>query len=62
VVNALVVSFLEHLNLEDGKTQRSWAVKLMPTDLAKEYAAARNYHSKSASKQPNKSCMDSSGK
>ena len=56
VVNAPVVSFLEHLNLRDGKTPRSWAKSLMPSDLAKEYAVAQAYHSKSSSAgQPNKS-------
>ena len=30
VVNALHVSFLEHLNLEDGKQRRRWAREAMP--------------------------------
>jgi hypothetical protein len=56
VVNALVVSFLEHLNLEDGKAQRSWAKGLMPADLAREYLVAQSYQSKPAAvEQPNKS-------
>jgi hypothetical protein len=63
VVNALVVSFLEHLNLEDGKAQRSWAKGLMPPDLAREFAVAQTYHSKlPASGQPNKSLERTRGR
>ena len=39
LVNALAVSFLEHLNLEDGKVPRSWAKALMPSGLARQYDA-----------------------
>jgi hypothetical protein len=46
VVNALAVSFLEHLNLEDGKLARSWANDLMPDGLARLYDATAEYRSR----------------
>ena len=39
LVNALAVSFLEHLNLQDGKIPRSWAKALMPSGLTRQYDA-----------------------
>lgn len=44
LVNALTVSFLEHLNFEDGKVQRAWAHKLMPQSLAQQHAAIVEYN------------------
>ena len=37
VRNAVVVSFLEHLNFTDGKRARSWASPLLPPRLHNEY-------------------------
>ena len=46
MVTALVVSFLEHLNLEDEKIARSWAKALMPSDLARLYDSTAEYRSR----------------
>ena len=35
MVNAITVSFLEALNLEDGRVPRAWARKLLPPTLSK---------------------------
>jgi hypothetical protein len=40
LVNAIEVSFLEHLDLEKG----SWALKIMPTSLVAPYKQLRQYH------------------
>lgn len=37
LVNALFVSYLEHLNLRDGKVARQWALELMPPALLQGY-------------------------
>ena len=37
VKNAMHVSYLEHLNLRDGKIPRSWALELMPEPLITGY-------------------------
>ena len=37
LVNALSVSFLEHLNFEDGRAKRSWARSHMTSALLKQY-------------------------
>ena len=34
VSNAICVSFLEHLNFQDGRSRRSWAKSLLPVALA----------------------------
>lgn len=44
--NAAAVSFLEHMNFEDGHVARSWAAELMPPLVAECYEAVRQYHSK----------------
>ncbi len=46
LANALVVSFLEHLDLKDGRVARSWAGAMMPTSLAQQYAGAVEYNSR----------------
>jgi hypothetical protein len=43
MVTALAVSFLEHLNFEDGKVTRSWARALMPSGLTRLYDATAEY-------------------
>jgi hypothetical protein len=48
--NALAVSFLEHLNLNDAKVPRSWARALMPSSLAQQYASALEYHSRTSNR------------
>lgn len=42
--NAAAVSFLEHINLEDGRIVRSWAAKLMPPLVSECYKAVSQYH------------------
>jgi hypothetical protein len=44
VTNALNVSFLEHLNFEDGKWQRQWAFKLMPKVMRNAWEAMDSYN------------------
>ena len=39
VKNAMVVSYLEHLNLRDQKRRRSWALAEMPELVKLEYEA-----------------------
>ncbi len=46
LANALMVSFLEHLNLKDDRVARSWAKSLMPTSLAQLYAGAVEYNAR----------------
>jgi len=43
VVNALTVSFLEHLNFVDGKAPRRWAWECMPAALKEQYQAIKEY-------------------
>src|SRR5258705_11902875 len=40
LANALVVSFLEHLDLKDGRAARSCAIALMPTTVTQQYASS----------------------
>ncbi len=44
MVNALTVSFLEHLNFEDGKVPRRWAWDRMPPALKEQYQAIMKYN------------------
>ncbi len=44
VVNALTVSFLEHLNFQDGKVPRRWAWECMPASLKEQYEAIEKYN------------------
>jgi hypothetical protein len=44
VVNALTVSFLEHLNFQDGKVPRRWAWECMTAALKDQYQAIRKYN------------------
>ena len=44
LANAVTVSFLEHLNLQDGKKPRRWAQELMPMFLAKQHRAILEYN------------------
>ena len=37
IQNAMHVSYLEHLNLRDGKIRRNWALELMPGPLMSGY-------------------------
>jgi len=46
VVNALNVSFLEHLNFTDGKRQRSWAYASMPKAMRKAWDEMEAYNRK----------------
>ena len=39
VKNAMAASYLEHLNLQDQKRRRSWALAEMPEPLRHEYEA-----------------------
>ena len=43
MVNAIYVSFLEHLNFKDGKVPRQWAWKLMPETLKQGYRDIMEY-------------------
>ena len=38
IENAMHVSYLEHLNLRDGKIARSWALDLLPEPLSSGYS------------------------
>ena len=42
VTNALNVSFLEHLQFNDGKRARSWAYKAMPQPMARHGMTCMN--------------------
>ena len=42
--NAVAVSFLEHMNFEDGRVARSWAARLMPPLVSECYESVRHYH------------------
>ncbi len=37
VQNAIILSFLEHLDFQDGKKKRSWAKDLLPPTLREIY-------------------------
>jgi hypothetical protein len=39
LVSAVAVSFLEHLDFDDGKISKGWAMDLMPSLVAKQYHA-----------------------
>ena len=54
VRNAIYVSYLENLNLEDGKTRRAWAVKIMPPLLNKGWIEINEYLADLFSKQDQK--------
>jgi hypothetical protein len=43
-VNALTVSFLEHLNFEDGTIPRRWAWECMTPVLKEQYKAIMEYN------------------
>ncbi len=51
LVNAVAVSLLEHLNLEDGKVPRAWAHALMPTAVSEQHAAIVEYNQQFLAKQ-----------
>ena len=44
LVNAIYVSFLEHLNFEDVKVPRQWAWNLMPETLKQGYRDVMKYN------------------
>jgi hypothetical protein len=44
LVNAINVSFLEHLNFEDGKVAKQWAWNLMPETLRQGYSDIMEYN------------------
>lgn len=46
VLNALNVSFLEHLHFGDGKQQRSWAYSAMPQQMRKAWKQMEAYNQK----------------
>lgn len=46
VINALNVSFLEHLQFNDGKRDRSWAYKAMPQLMRKAWDEMYEYNRK----------------
>ena len=46
VQNAFNVSFLENLNFNDGKKQRSWAYNSMPLEMSKAWDAMEAYNQK----------------
>jgi len=46
VINALNVSFLEHLNFSDSKKQRSWAYAAMPEEMRKAWDEMEAYNRK----------------
>ena len=46
VNNAINVSFLEHLEFDDGKVKREWAYKAMPTGLRKAFDEMLAYNIK----------------
>jgi hypothetical protein len=43
LVNAIAVSFLEHLNFDDGRASRSWAFDIMTPALKQEHKAVMEY-------------------
>ena len=44
LINALNVSFLEHLNFKDGKKQRSWAYNEMPKKMRMAFDEMEEYN------------------
>ena len=46
LVNALNVSFLEHLNFSDGKSKRAWAYQAMPELMRKAFDDMAEYNRK----------------
>lgn len=44
LVNAIGVSFLEHLDLGLAKGEPSWAIEVLPTSLRQPYEELRKYH------------------
>ena len=44
LVNALNVSFLEHLNFEDAKKLRLWAYEQMPSEMRRAYEEMEEYN------------------
>jgi len=46
LVNAFAVSYLEHLNFNDGKVPRSWAKRLLPTAVRELYDGVMDYQKK----------------
>lgn len=46
VENALNVSFLEHLNFNDGKRNRAWAYNKMPLTMRKAFEEMAAYNKK----------------
>ena len=44
IVNAVTVSFLEHLNFKDGKVPRQWAWDCMTPALKTQYHAIMKYN------------------
>ena len=44
LINALNVSFLEHLNFKDGKKQRSWAYNEMPIKMRVAFDEMEEYN------------------
>jgi len=46
VINALNVSFLEHLDFTDDKEHRSWAYKAMPREMQKAWDEMEAYNRK----------------
>ena len=44
LINALNVSFLEHLNFKDGKKFRSWAYKAMPSKMRLAFDEMEEYN------------------
>jgi len=43
VENAFYVSYLEHLELKDGKKRRAWAMEFMPPRLQRGYTQINRY-------------------
>ncbi len=54
VKNAMYVSYLEHLNFEDGKVQRAWALTMMPPILKAGWVEINEYLDDLFSKKTNK--------
>lgn len=46
LINALNVSFLEHLNITDGKKKRAWAYEAMPPLIKKAFDEMAEYNRK----------------
>lgn len=44
LINALNVSFLEHLNLKDGKIKRAWALREMPNKMRIAFEEMAEYN------------------